>query len=166
MADVEYKADKPLRTRRFKLLDVIITVIIVAIIVALAVTLMKQLSLKHEAAAARAVTDAMISDIQEQDAKHARSLGDRVFQQQNSVTSLAAQFKQVDAYTGKATAVSDRTTVTNDKSGQAVSVIYKYSGKKPFYIRVIVTKPKGAGSWQVVDLAGNVKESPLLNNKY
>jgi hypothetical protein len=166
MADVEYKADQSLRNRRFKTLDVIITVLIVVIIIVLAFTLLRQLSLKHEASAARAVTDQMITDIQKRDAAGARSLGDKVFQQQNSVKSLAAQFKDVDDYTGTASAVNDRTTITNDDAGQAVSVIYKYTGKKPFYIRVIVTKPKGASSWHVVDLRGNIKETPLLNNKY
>lgn len=166
MADVEFKADKPLRIRRFKLLDVIITVIVLAVIAALAYALITQLNLKREVSAARAVTDRLISDIQKQDASDAHRLGDKTFQQQNSVAALAAQFKAVDAYTAKATAVSDRTTVTNDSNGQAVSVIYKYSGKKPFYIRVIVTKPKGASSWHVVNLNGNIKESPLLNNKY
>lgn len=166
MAAVEYKADKPLRERRFKPLDVIITVVVAAIIIILAATLIKQLSLKHEASAARAVTDSMVSAIQKQDATAARKLGDQTFQQQNSVTSLAAQFKQVDTYAAHETAVSDRTTVTNTNAGQAVSVIYRYSGKKPFYVRVIVTKPKGASSWHVANLAGNIKESPLLSNKY
>lgn len=166
MTDVDSKADKPARAHRFKLLDVIVTVVIVLIIGALAYTLLSQLRLKHEVAAARAVSDQMITAIHNTDASSARKLGDKTFQQQNSTTSLTAQFEAVDTYTAKATAVSDKTTVTNENGVQAVSVVYKYSSKKPFYVRVIVTKPKGASSWHVVDISGNIKESPLLNNKY
>ncbi len=165
MAVVEPKAVKPTRKRRFRLLDAAIAFAILAIIALLLHALLSQLSIKHEVSAATAVTDAMITDIQKQHATAAYALGDTLFQKQNSVKSLTAQFAEVASF-AHGSATREHTTVTNDKSGQAVSVIYKYSQKPTLYIRVIAAKPAGATSWHVVNLNGNTKETPLLNNKY
>jgi hypothetical protein len=150
---------------RSRIIDVIIGLAVLAVIVVLLLTLLSQLRLKHEISAATAVTDRMITDIQKQSGADAHSLGDATFQKQNPTALLTAQFKAVNSHV-HGTAVRDRTTITNTKSGQAVSVIYKYASKPTFYIRVITTKPKGASSWHVVNLSGNPKESALLNNKY
>jgi hypothetical protein len=165
MTDVEYKADKLLKKRRLRSTDGLILVVVVVIIGFLLHTLLSQISLKHEVSGATAVTDRMITDIQKQNGADARNLGDKSFQAKNNAADLSSLFKAVNSHT-HGTAIRDHTTVTNDKSGQAVSAIYKYADKPAFYVRVIVTKPKGATTWHVVNLNGNTKETPLLNNKY
>jgi uncharacterized protein YneF (UPF0154 family) len=153
------------KKRRLRVLDIAIAVVVVLIVGFLVHTLLTQLSLKHEVSGATAVTDQMITDIQKQNGTNAHTLGDSSFQKQNPASLLTAQFKAVNSHV-HGSAVRDHTTVTNDKTGQAVSVIYKYADKPTFYIRVIVTKPKGASAWHVVNLNGNTKETALLSNKY
>lgn len=156
---------EPTKKTRSRLPDAVIIVVVVLIIGFLVHALISQLSLKHEVSSATAVTDQMITNIQKQNGTAAHALGDSTFQAKNSAAELTTVFKSVNSHT-HGTAVRDHTTVTNDETGQAVSVIYKYADKPTFYIRVIATKPKGASSWHVVNLSGNVKETPLLNNKY
>ena len=149
--------------RGVKLTDIIIGVVFVIICGFLLSALLHQLSLKHEVTAAKTVSNRVITDISKDDAADARSLGRASFQKAHSNSQLSALFKQIPNY-AKGTPAVDRQTVTNDKSGQAVAIIYKYPKSPVFYIRVIIIKPTGATKWQLATITGNTTEKPLLNN--
>lgn len=157
--------DKPPKARGRKIFDIAVIVIIVLICGILLRTLLNQLSLKHEVSSARTVSDLIVNDIRKQNGQDVRAHGDKTFQAQNTAANLTAQFKAAAKLTATTPAI-DRQTVTNDKNQQAVSVIYKFPNKQPFYIRIIVVKPKGSDKFQIVNLKGDTRESTLISNKY
>jgi hypothetical protein len=165
-SETPFKAtEKPKKARGRRIFDIIVIVIIVIICGVLLKTLLTQLSLKHEVSSARTVSDQIINDIRKQNGQDVRAHGDKIFQAQNSAANLTTQFKAAAQVTASTPAV-ERQTVTNDKNQQAVSVIYKFPNKQPFYIRIIVVKPKGSDKFQIVNLKGDTTEKPLLTNKY
>jgi hypothetical protein len=164
--DTPFKAtEKPGKGRSRKIFDVVFIVAIVIVCGILLKTLVHQLSLKHEVASARIVTDRVINDIRDKNGKDVRAQGDKIFQAQNTAVNLTAQFESAAKLTASTPAI-DRQTVTNEDGQQAVSIIYKFPKKPAFYIRLIVVKPKGADKFQLVNLKGDTIEKPLLDNKY
>lgn len=164
MTDVTYSADRQLRERRFRPLPTLIGAVILSVIIILALLVWQRIHVQHDIVAARTVTDAMLIDVQEQDAYAARALGDEKFQQTNSVAALASQFKQIHSYTNGASATSYRSVVRSTSSGKAVSVFYRYSSTKPYYIRLTAVKHSGYSSWKIVNLLGANNENKLLQN--
>lgn len=151
--------------RRLKFTDILIGIVILAVCVVLGKMLVDQLNIKHEAASATAVTDSIIHDIRAKDGYAVRKQGDDIFQTQNTAKNLTAQFTAASSLT-KPSTVIDRKTITNTGKLQAVSNLYKFNGKSPFYVRVIVTRQAGTSRWQLANLKADTSEKSLLNNKY
>lgn len=148
------------RIRPFDILAVIIFAVVCTVLIA---TLTHQLAIRSEAAAARRVTGRVIGDIAAANGADARSLGDDSFKHDHSVMELNAVFEATRQHThGKAVVVKQ--TLTNDASGQAAAIIYRYDGKPTFYIRVTVSHPKNSDSWQLIGISGNASKTPLLKN--
>lgn len=165
MTDLENTVlHKPAKTQRRKLIDILLVLVFITVCFVLAKNLMSQLSLKNEIKAATTTTNQVINAIQKQDGKAVHNLGNKSFQAQNSTDNLNAQFEAAQPFTTSKPTI-ERKTVTNDKSGQAVSIIYKFP-KPVFYIRVIVTKAKTSDKFQVANLKASPTQKPLLNNKY
>jgi hypothetical protein len=149
--------------RRIRISDVILLLVFIVICFFLARTLWNQLSLRHEVSAAKVITSRVVADIATQNAKDTHQVGDAAFQAHHSVGSLSDLFAQAKPYT-KGSPTVDRQTVTNDKQGQTVYIIYKYQVKPPYYLRVTVAKPKGTSAWHLTGLSGNPDESQLIVN--
>jgi len=153
--------ERPLPKRRIKLSEILLLIVLLALCIFLVKMLADQLSLHHETQAAKTVSNRVIDDIAKQNAADARSLGDSGFQKAHSAAQLTALFKQAALIThGKPMIVKQ--LVNNDKYGQAVGVIYRYPDKPVYYVRIVVTKPKGATTWHMTSISGNASEASLL----
>ena len=153
--------ERPAPRRRFRLTEVLLLILLLAIGVFLGKMLLEQLHINNEVHAAKTVSNRVIQDIKKQDAADARKLGDAGFQKAHSETEMTALFKQAAKVT-HGNPVIDKQIVNNDKYGQAVGIIYRYPGKPVYYVRIVVTKPKGANSWHMTSISGNTTEAPLL----
>lgn len=158
-------ATKPPKAKRNRVLDIIIAVVLIAVVIVLAKTLISQLSLKNEVNAATTVTNQVIDNAKKKNGKAVRDLGSPAFKNQFTADQLNQAFTSASKDLSSTPTV-DRTTVTNDNSGQGVNIIYKFPNKPAFFIRVVVVKPKDAGKFQVVNLASDTSEAKLLNYKY
>ena len=146
---------------RFGVVDTLVSVIVLVIVIFLGSMLVGQISLKHEVAGAKVIGNAFVHDLHTQDAARARALGDKSFQAGHSVAELQTLFKSAKPFTPGAPAIIDQ-TVTNDKNADNVRFIYKYGTAKPYYVRVIVSKTKQSGKWQLINIAGDPSEVNLL----
>lgn len=146
--------------RRFNLVDIIIAAVVVIVVIIFGATLYRQLSLRHEVSAAKAVSNQFITDLQHQNATHAHALGDATFQSNLSVKQLGLLFTNAKPYATGAAAIDDQ-TVTNRKTSDDVRFIYKFNPSKPYYIRVIVSKTSGSSAWKIINIAGGSTESTL-----
>lgn len=147
--------------RRFKLTDIFVFVVLLVVIVALAITLFGKLNLKHEVSSARAVSDRVISDIGKQNARGASALGDSQFQARHSEMQLKQLFTST-AQIAKGNPSVDRQIVSNGKNLQMVNIIYKYSSKPPYFIRITVDKTSTSHKWELVGISGNSSEAALI----
>lgn len=161
MEQIEAIREKP--KRRLRPIDIVAALIFLVICIFLIVTLVHQIGIQREAAAARQLTGRVIGDIASGNGADARSLGDGSFQRAHSVNELNALFKATHEHTHGSAAVVKQ-TLTNDRSGQSAGIIYHYVGKPEYYIRITATNPKSIGHWQLIGISGNPAETPLLNN--
>jgi len=150
----------PRRKLKLKISDIVIFGIMLIVIAVLVVTLISKLSLKHDVANAKVISDKTIADIQRRDGTAARKLGTKEFQKTYSAATLTKQFKTIEVATLKPP-VLDRTIAASGKSGRTVYFIYKYSALKvPYYIRTAVNAK--SGSWQLTNISGSADESSLI----
>lgn len=147
--------------RQFTVIDGVIFIVVLGVIIVLVVTIMNKLSLKHEVSAAQRVTNHLISDVARQDAADAHKLGDPKFQAAHSTKQLAQIFSSVTDISKNPTTI-DRSIVSNTKQAQTVYVIYKYSSKTPYFIRVTASKLSNSSTWQLTGISGNNTEAPLI----
>lgn len=149
------------KQKRLKLTEILILVITIIIIGLLVHLLIGYLSLKHEVNSAQATTDRVLRDIRTQNASDAYPLGDASFKAKNSKAQLQSIFKAA-APNVIGTSVVVHQTVANSSKRNDVSIIYKFAGKHPYYLRVIVRQPHGGTNWQLINLASDTAENPLL----
>lgn len=154
------KPSKP--TRRIKVTDVLILLVFAIVIIVLVKTLTNKLSLQHEVSSAKITTSRVVNDMQKQNATDIYNLGNKTFQTSHSTAQLQNLTVAAKSYV-QGTPTDVRRTVTNDKYGQKVAVIYKFNNKKPFYVGVTVNKLKGADKWSLIGLSGNANEAELIN---
>jgi hypothetical protein len=153
-------AETTRKRRRISITDSIVAVVIIVFIVVLSKTLIGQLSLHHEVSSARVITDAVVVDLQKQDAKSAHSLGDTGFQASYSTAQLQSLFKATQPFIVGSSTITKQ-IVSNGSAADAVAVIYRYGSQKPYYVQVIARKIKHSSTWQLYGISGNASQAKL-----
>ena len=158
MPPVPTRAPRPRRVTQSELILLIIALIAIVVLVKM---LFGFVSLKHEVDTAKTLTNHVASDVRSKNAADAFSLGDPTFKSKNTKAQLQLIFQSVDkAIAGTSSIVHQ--AVTNSKGVKSVSIIYKFEGRQPYFVRISVSKQDGAKNWQLIGLAGDKDESKLL----
>jgi hypothetical protein len=147
--------------KRLKLTELIFLLITLVLIGLLVHLLIGYVSLKHEVGSARLTTARVLRDVRTLDAADAYNLGDTSFKSKNPTAQLQSVFKAAEPGVAGSSSVAHQ-TVSNSPEQHDVSIIYKFAGKQPYYLRVIVRQPHGSQTWELINLAGDTSEQSLL----
>lgn len=143
------------------LLDALIVLAFIVICLVLAKTLLDQLHLKNQVKSATVVTNQVIEDIRKKDGKAVLAKSYGSFKSDNSPEFLSSRFLEIEKQTRAKSSIRHQ-IVTNDKAGEAVTIIYKFESSPAIFVSVLVQKPNGTEDFKVAKLGVNTNEQKLL----
>ncbi|HSX42544.1 MAG TPA: hypothetical protein VLF59_00475 [Candidatus Saccharimonadales bacterium] len=145
--------------------DIIFCAVLVIVIIALVSTLMSKLTLKHDAAGARKISDQVIADIAKRDGADVRKLGTQKFQKTYSASALTTQFHSISSVTeGKPSLEGQKIIRAHSGTDTTAFMSYRYPPRianTSYHIAVVLVEKNG--HWQVTNLSGAADTSKLGN---